>query len=1328
MQNNKLMKKILTTASTLAVLSSGASAFAAVVETTATNASLLTGTNLSTNAAWVDADSLKITGDDKVLFDKDGAKVGSIDVADTVAANNAAVVSKDTTIGNVVDLGNGGNTMAINVNGANLTLNAADLTALTGVALADANSKLTFSGAGTLALATVGAGTLDQSSGTITKVDVTTGTANISGGTAALVNITDAGKINVSGGNVTKFDLANAGAVATITGGTTTTADVKTGTLNMSAGNVTTANITTGTANISGGTAALVNITDTGSVNLSKTAVATAVNLNHANSSVNLSGGTLTEVDANTADFGAVNVSGNATLGKAGATNAIKVLNFDSNSELTLGANTSSFKTLKAATGGTIKFAADSEFKFTGTEGNGSEVVMDFANVGGKIEFSGAEYKNKINISTGSTVGELTIKENATVAASLGGSGVLALVKVSDAKTVDFKDSLATVKKVSLLGATSNVKISKTRAEGTDIDAAAANHTGTVTLENTEKLLISRLGETNDLGKLVIAGSDVEVKSDNAANVGSVHFAKGHKDAKFTTKVLDGITFTTEESGGTVEFTAASKLADNVGAADKSLKALHLKGTAVVELDVDHKNVFADITAETKDTLELVNLGDAADKTYFGIGTNDQRAKSLSIAGAGKSTFKGEVFTKDATIAASTKSLFEKDFTSETFTATDGNASTTVLTFNEKFNSETATFGRGTYEIKGAATIKTATFKGNSAVTFGSGLTGSTKIVGKETVIDAEHTLEANSSLFFTTGDVTNVNFKGAADGNGTLDFQGDHKITGALGANGNALASVTLAATDKKVEYAGDLYSTNVKFAGGEAVLYKGDKGTSIKGAAELKGTLKVGTTEFAIDTNSTVVENSTLDVVYDAKTDKIGGLNLGANNLVFTAGKELTVNVSGLALESTEKDVVTFTGAGTSANLKVNGSNLYIAWEKSDKSAANVMKVVGKPTEAKFKTQLAEDGLSASSADLAVAIAKSIKSLSEEQVKFAIDLTSADLDTRKNGTTEVKKLTAKTDTASVSVNGAVAVAEVSTSRISSVMPAGVASGDEDDSKNFGVWTSGFMNKATQKARKGNVGFKTDLTGGTIGADTMISDNTVLGLAATYAQSKTKFKNELSGSKAKNGSVYLNVYSRHDLGNNWFVQGVAGFGQGEVKLTNTGRATTDGKFDGTSTAKYDTMSISLEALAGYNMAVADCVAFVPTAGLRYTNVNEGGYTEKGALFNRTVTKKSADRLTGVLAGKLQASYDMSGTTVMPSVHAFVNHDFKAKNAKSTATISGVADSVNISGGKASKTAYGAGLDLSAKSDMFTYGVGYEAKLSNKFVSHQGTLNLRVDL
>jgi len=1342
MTNKKLLKNLLATASTVAVLASGVSAAANNFVATAGQANTSTGANLNTAGAAAPANTALVAGAHTYFVNNQnlilqsanhGVALQTVNLWGTQTAGNKFVglnvnglqiALTNVTAGTqaaqqlLVDAAQGGGAGAI-APGASLgataqtilsfgnAANAATLVSgLEYVAAVDGNNQAN-------ATLTVGV----MASGAGNNIGTFTGTQFRSTAAPNGSNVVFAQSATISNGSLGAATMAgmsvNDGVTLTLSDGTNFATNAMAnglivngaGILNVQDANTKSGNIKIaagGTVNVAANAlAGIVTVTDNGTVNVAANATTGNVVLTTANSALNINGGTLGNVvTAGVDKMGKVTVAGDATvtqLGAAGAT--INSVNFTADSTLTInaGANAAGFVASITTTGeNTGKLNITGKDLTVGTVGTADNALNSITfGSNNTLTVTGTQFNaNVTGFGAGAAAnrGTVAFQGAVTVNGQLGQGSNLSVVELNGANAnVVFGDSLVNVETLRFTNAAAKASLTSVGTATMAVEGAGGGGAeGVLTISNNKNdVTLASIGAGNAVLTVNLDGQkNVTIAQAGVVQLTNLNFTANAAGSTFTVDSLSQITNITTASatkGGTVVIVgAASQLLNNFGATTANQMtelryAPRVAGTACA-LDINNKQTFgAAVTATEADVLTVANAGAGAATAYGSFGTEGARLKSLAFVGGNTATVAGKTFSKAVTIANATAVVFQAD----------------VNGVNDKATG-----------IALAGTGKAQFADNASAVNM--------PITG------------ANSGLVVFDGSTT----------------------TGNIGTStaGQNVTSVTFSGDKTKtVNLAGDIYAEDV--AGSislGAATFNVTKDQTFRGQVAIDGSVinlgtKVLTLEGpagAANPAGKLAGNVTLNVDYNkvGQTQTVGKI-VGQDNLVAVAGSTISLNVKGLGSAS---DVVpayfTFVGAGTNAkNIVVNkaNTNLFTTWTVvQGKDAAGTLLADSADLVGSRNTA----GVSSFTKDITSNSSELVNSLFAEfdagklsgsalnVLNLLSELTVTDVAKAKEAT---ERTAASPDTTSA---GHALVGQVNSSigtRIAqTASPAGIAGGEEAG-LGLGVWVSGFGGMSTQKAKNANPGYKGTVFGGTVGVDAQVTENTSLGLALTYAGSTLKYKSTKAGDKATSTNMFVNIYGRQVIADDWFVQGNAGFGTGSVKAADK-RVTLTG-YD-KANYKYDTMAISLEALAGYNYNVADGVALTPAVGLRYVNINEGGYTEKDSATSRTITKKSSDKLTGILGAAVASSYDMSGTTIAPEVHAFLEYDFKSKAPKVTAKIDGLSKAFDVSSGKQTKFSANLGTSLTARTDMFEYGIGYDAKLATRYQAHQGTLKLKVSL
>lgn len=280
-----------------------------------------------------------------------------------------------------------------------------------------------------------------------------------------------------------------------------------------------------------------------------------------------------------------------------------------------------------------------------------------------------------------------------------------------------------------------------------------------------------------------------------------------------------------------------------------------------------------------------------------------------------------------------------------------------------------------------------------------------------------------------------------------------------------------------------------------------------------------------------------------------------------------------------------------------------------------------------------------------------------------------------------------------------------------------GVAAGDTADK--FGVWAKGTFGTATQKLRKGEAGYKSNSYGAFVGVDTMLNDKASVGLIVGYNNDRMKLKDQKAGGKTKANSWMFGAYGSYDLPQNFFLQGNAAVAQTAVK-------TKEKRLDQTASGKYDVVGYTAEVRGGYKLRF-DNSMIVPTAGLRFNYLGDTSYTETGSGLNdKKVTGNATSGIDAVAGVTLATALDVDGLMLNPEVHMNVDYALTNQAGKVDYSLDGSNVKFNYKGAKPARFGYNFGASVMTQADNIEYGVGYDARISDKYIGHQGSVKVKV--
>lgn len=1000
---------------------------------------------------------------------------------------------------------------------------------------------------------------------------------------------------------------------------------------------------------------------------------------------------------------------------------------------------------------GVIQFAGSGTLKVNGASvylktltiaGVGSKDVLEFTEAKNPVTFSltdatAVNTKNlsisfatagKIDLNTAGGLGDAAnpvelISANKSAELAFGNS---VYVKTLDAKNVTLSnvaDSTYLFGSVTK-GVTITLKRDTTFAAGTDL-----TDFGSIDIANKTAIFN---------GVNLMAG---EIISNN----GSLTFGAG--DSTYNTIQRGNFVTVTASSGANKAFTLASDItATNFDIGDASKAIIQAKLTAIVSGNAAGTSV-----------LQLSKNSSIVGNVNMAAGGNNTGA--ISVDESVSTTIQGTLAQANVTLGGKGAAL-----------EVTGNVANTVAFTTNADNTDSITFG-GDYTTRNNTNIgaqnamfKSITIKNNSTLT----LAGNSAAYVTSILNDGDNkgivalgarandpiynigtakskfysvTLNAASKLrgdIYSTDLVRGANnitiedgksvIVGTSTGAGNVVFEGNGAFAGKFGVAGTEVVLFNLSADENSVVKArGEVFANAF---------------TQGKGALELTGNLSVtGPATFAdgssINTGDnkltysqvTLDANKTTNVTVTLSDDKTGSVIAG--NATVAANAKMAVKiVDNRSLANIRKS-----GATTVIQITANGAN-------NANNAETVLNAATIASSGRFTA--AEDKFAVSKnatthvvnagvgSKVDIHVSEDMKKLAAKanvsSLASAFDNSKGELDNVLDSLRllddkeYVNALERLADNSASASNVAISVMSSGMIQISSRTSA-VASGDS--AVQVGAWVEGLVGKGEQKMRKSDAGFKSNTSGVTVGVDTELNDASIIGIAGTFANTDVKMQDYLAGDKSKLSSYMLSLYGSYNFADNYVLQGSGSFGNNTIKntnkrITNTGSVNAKSKFDGT--------AFGVKALVGYDYKLGAIGSVMPMAGLEYARFDAGNATETGAgVQNRSIKVKATDKLTAILGGKVAANIDLGDYSVTPELHVFGGYDFKSTKAKSSIKFVDTTSNIQLSGVKAARTSFNVGGSITAKYDNMEYGVGYDAKISEKYFGQQGSLKVRVN-
>ncbi len=254
------------------------------------------------------------------------------------------------------------------------------------------------------------------------------------------------------------------------------------------------------------------------------------------------------------------------------------------------------------------------------------------------------------------------------------------------------------------------------------------------------------------------------------------------------------------------------------------------------------------------------------------------------------------------------------------------------------------------------------------------------------------------------------------------------------------------------------------------------------------------------------------------------------------------------------------------------------------------------------------------------------------------------------------------------------------------------------------------------------------------MGVDMEVRDKVVVGMGLNIDKTDVKYKNFKAGDKTKIDTFGGFIYGFVGFDNSVFVKGNVSFGSSKAKNTEA-RLFSDGT-KATASGKYDIVSYGVGASLGYAYNLNSFIV-TPEFGLDYNKFNQSAYTETGASYqnpltgqlsnqNLTVSKKSSDKLDGVLGVRADFVTPVNGMDIIPGIGMDVRHNLLDKKQKVTFKLEGLNPMSKTAKTTRTYVSGDVGVRLQADNGL-SGGVNYRFTGASKYQLHQVTLNVRAD-
>ncbi|WP_375326534.1 autotransporter outer membrane beta-barrel domain-containing protein [Candidatus Tisiphia endosymbiont of Nemotelus uliginosus] len=812
------------------------------------------------------------------------------------------------------------------------------------------------------------------------------------------------------------------------------------------------------------------------------------------------------------------------------------------------------------------------------------------------------------------------------------------------------------------------------------------NNQGKVKFDNNSNIVVnSKIGELNQINTIEIANGDVEVNEQ--VSVGKVLFSSD-KESTLTLSKASTITAGVTTTGNNLHTLVIKEdfdtLAAPFGSDTNRLKDIQLQNDK--QITINSNDVHSNISTAVNNTGKV--LFNADGNFTYEVGSSDLKLSEVIFES--NLEVKGDVYANTMRVAEG-KTV---TFSGTKLRSTDIAASI----------------------IDGVPSARTAeSFNFNTVIDAPLGLN-----------------LAADSTVNFSTSTLIKSPINNGHI-NCTSDTWFQQKINNAAAVN---------FAPEKLTILEGDISATNITADNAHIIIVNND--INMLGNLQAQNlTLDLGANQLRYSGNAVLVGDLAIHLFYNTATSTGGHIKIqGLGTMDLTAVDQLLVKVAA------RSDINNLPGAlhelfvsdnGTvplieqdKIIVEINEENNFVRWVMDPETltlrAQDVSNEVlrrsvrsAPPLQQQLITQL----LTADSNSEAGQYKNSLGFISTDQ-----NATDVSMDKLISPAVAIGQSPLINTFSEMTEEGVLQTSNHATLRMAFSPKRAIGAGD-DESRQYGIWGSPLYGYATQKMQEGVSGYKLKSLGAIIGIDTFINDNFLIGAAYSRLNTKMSYKNQKAGDKTKGRINIFSLYSSYNFPSNWLVEGIFSYGRTKVKnleghLIATGA---NRNIMETAVGKYKTTYYGGKLLAGYNYQTTNQLVLTPLIGLRYSHFADSGYQITGTSFlNATYQKRKYHKLESLVGLRALTSVALNDIALIPEFHGYFHYALKRKSPLIEARLGGLDQPLPSKTINPNRRYYNIGTSLTARYKMMEYGVAYNVDLAKKYIAHQGSLKLRVNL
>lgn len=263
-------------------------------------------------------------------------------------------------------------------------------------------------------------------------------------------------------------------------------------------------------------------------------------------------------------------------------------------------------------------------------------------------------------------------------------------------------------------------------------------------------------------------------------------------------------------------------------------------------------------------------------------------------------------------------------------------------------------------------------------------------------------------------------------------------------------------------------------------------------------------------------------------------------------------------------------------------------------------------------------------------------------------------------------------------------------------------------------VWMDGFGHWARQDAQDGFAGYDYRLAGAALGADRLMADDLLVGVS--YGQSNADIDVDDHMAKGDIDSYFGSLYGSY-FTDRMYVDATVSYGR--QRYENTRRIEV-GTVNGAAHSRHYGNVASAHAETGWNLSLKPWT-LQPFAALRYTFLDEDGYTESGAGdVNLRVKERKTDSLVSNLGLRFACPFEKDHWLCIPEATVAWDHDFDLDDRRITAAFDGAPATTFVTDGRdidRDGLVLGAGLTVIRRNNL-SLSLKYTGELRSHYKAH----------